>query len=199
MGWGGAVFPSFVGMAWPIPRTVELNTIKHEAISGKNIRIANWSYPKYHYEVPQNYLRLIQGAAEWPTLEGFFNSVSGPAGLWGYNDPNDNTATNQTFGTGDGATTTFQLIRAFGGFNMPVFLINGTPTVNVAGSPTSSFTLSPYGAVVFASAPAASAALTWSGNFYMPCQFDEDTMIFENFMSQLARVKSIKFSTAKLP
>jgi uncharacterized protein (TIGR02217 family) len=193
------VFPSLPGLAWSIKRSAELNTIKHEAISGKNIRIANWTYPKYHYEVPLNFLRSAAAYQEWQTLEGFYNSVNGPAGLWAYDDSNDDTATNEGLGEGDGTTTAFQLVRAFGGQAGPVFLVNGTPTITVGGTPTTAFSVSAYGVVSFTAAPAAGALVAWSGNFYMPCQFDDDKLDVENFMFQLARVKSLKFSTVKLP
>src|SRR5579872_3365397 len=193
------VFPTLPGLAWSIKRSAERNTIKHDAISGKTVRIANWTYPKYHYEVPFNFLRSAAVYQEWQTLEGFYNSVNGPAGLWAYDDPNDDAAVDQGFGEGDGTTTSFQLVRAFGGQAAPVFLINGTPTITVGGTPTSAFGVSAYGVVTFDAAPPANAALAWSGNFYMPCQFDDDTLAVENFMYQLARVKSLKFSTVKLP
>ena len=192
------VFPSLPGLAWSIKRSAERNTIKHDAISGKNVRIANWTYPKYHYELPFNFLRSASAYLEWQTLEGFYNSVNGPAGLWAYDDPNDDTVSSEGFGVGDGATTNFQLVRAFGGQVGPVFLVNGVPTITVAGTPTTAFSVSAYGVVTFNTAPAAGALVAWSGNFYMPCQFDDDRLDVENFMYQLARVKSLKFSTVKL-
>jgi uncharacterized protein (TIGR02217 family) len=193
------VFPSLPGLAWSIKRSVERNTIKHDALSGKNVRIANWTYPKYHYEVPFSFLRSASAFAEWQTLEGFYNSVNGAAGLWAYDDPNDDTATNQGFGEGDGVTASFQLVRAFGGQAAPVFLVNGNPTIMIDGTPTMAFSVSAYGVVTFGAPPSANALLTWTGNYYMPCQFDEDRIDVENFMFQLARVKSLKFSTVKLP
>jgi uncharacterized protein (TIGR02217 family) len=193
------VFPTLPGLAWSIKRTVERNTIKHDSIGGKNIRIANWTYPKYHYEVPFNFLRSAAAYAEWQTLEGFYNSVNGPAALWAYDDPNDDGVTDQGFGEGDGTTTAFQLVRAFGGQVGPVFLVNGTPTITVGGTPTTDFTISAYGVVTFTTAPGSGNVLAWTGNFYMPCQFDDDNLEVENFMFQLARVKSLKFSTTKLP
>jgi uncharacterized protein (TIGR02217 family) len=193
------VFPSLPGLAWSINRSVERNTIKHDALSGKNVRLANWTYPKYHYELPFNVLRSAAAYQEWQMLEGFYNSVNGPAGLWAYDDPNDDTVTSQGFGEGDGATTSFQLVRAFGGQAAPVFLVSGTPSITIDGTPTTAFSVSAYGVVSFETPPPASALLVWSGSYFMPCQFDDDKLDVENFMFQLARVKSLKFSTVKLP
>lgn len=203
MGWTGPVFPALPGLAWPVTRSKVWNTVKHDAISGKRVRFGNWTYPQYKYQLGLNFLRSASAFAEWQTLEGFIDSVQGAAQLWGYSDPNDNAVSNQGFGTGDGTTTSFQLVRALGGFAAPVFLLNGTPTITVGGTPTSAFTVSAYGVVTFNSAPAADAALVWVGgnnpDFYQPCRFDDDTTDIENFMSQLLRAKKLAFTTEKLP
>ena len=197
------IFTPPIGLGWSVKRTVQWDTVKHDAISGKKVRFGNWTYPLYHYEVPLNILRAAASYQEWQSFEGFVNSVGGAAQLFGYSDPNDNAVSNQGFGEGDGTTTSFQLVRALGNFTAPVYLINGTPTLTVGGAPAGSFSVSAYGVVTFASAPAADAALVWVGgnnpDFYQPCYFDDDTTEVENFMSQLMRVKSLKFSTVKLP
>ena len=64
-------------------------------------------------------LRSAAAYLEYQTLQGFINSLYGGTGLFLFNDVNDNTATAQGFGQGgqgDGVTTTFQLVRTFGGF-----------------------------------------------------------------------------------
>jgi uncharacterized protein (TIGR02217 family) len=199
------VFPTLSALGWPVKRPVNWNTVKQDAQSGKRTRVPLYSYPTYSYELTINALSsaaIAFGglvALEWQTLLGFINSVQGPAQLWAYNDPNDNSATNQDFGTGNGTATAFQLVRSLGGFTEPVFLVNGTPVIEVAGSPTTPTSISPYGVVNFSSPPANGAALTWSGFFYWPCRFDDDSIEFSNFMSTLAEIKSLKFSTEKLP
>lgn len=199
MAWDGPVFPTLPGLGWPVVRTVVWNTIMHDAISGKRTRFGNWTYPQYKYQVTLNFLRSAAIFAEWQAFEGFINSVQGAAQVFGYDDPNDDTATDQGFGNGDGSTTAFQLVRALGSFAAPVNLINGTPTIAVAGTPTAAFSISPYGVVTFNSAPGSGDALTWSGQYYWPCRFDDDTTDIENFMYQLLRSKQLKFSTEKLP
>ena len=195
------VFPSLSilpGRSFPIPRTQRWNTPSADALSGKRIRYPNWTYPQYAYEVPFNVLRSNLGFTEWQQLEGFFASVLGNGLLWAYDDPNDDTVANQLFGTGDGTTTAFQLVRSLGGQTMPVYIINGTPSFTVGGVTTAG-TVSPYGVVTFASPPAAGAVLEWSGMYYMPCRFDDEMVEFVNFMSGVFSVKSMKFSTEKLP
>lgn len=196
------IFPALPGFGWPVTRSKVWSGPKHDALSGKRIRSSNWTFPQYKYQIVLNFLRA-NALQEWQTLEGFIDSVQGPAQLWGFNDQNDNSVSDQEFGIGDGTSTSFQLVRTLGGQTAPVFLINGTPSLTVGGSPASGFSVSAYGVVTFNTAPATSAQLVWVGgnnpDFYWPCRFDDDTADIENFMSQLMRVKKLAFTTEKLP
>ena len=192
------VFPSLIGLAWPVMWSPRWNYNKQDALSGARTRTSYMSYPVYDAEVAFNVLRFAQG--EWQQLQGFINAVQGGTGLWLYDNPNDDAAVAQDFGEGDGASTTFQLVRALGGFAEPVFFPNVIADVNVAGVPVSSadYNVTPTGQVVFDTPPANGAALTWDGTFYWGCRFDDDSFQFDNFMSQLLRMKSLKFSTEKI-
>lgn len=197
------VFPSLPGFMFPVKRAVIWDTVKADALSGKRTRFANWTYPIYKYEIGFDFLRADPSLVEWQTLEGFINSMAGAYGLFGFNDVNDNTATAQGFGQGDGTTTAFQLVRALGGFAAPVFLpvLSGglVTEIDVGGTPTTAYTVSPYGAVTFNTPPALGAALQWTGQFYQPCRFDEDVTGFSNDLKNWFSLPSLKFSTEKLP
>ena len=170
------------------------------ALSGKRDRQTLFTYPIYSYEIPFSMLRSDSVNLEWQQLMGFINSLYGGVLLFGYSDPDDNAVTNQEFGVGDGKTTgPFQLVRALGNFVEPVFLINGAPAVEVAGTPTTAFTLDSYGRITFNSPPANGAALTWSGSYYMPCRLDDDTTNFSKFLNQFFELPKLRFSTEKLP
>lgn len=199
-GWTGPVLPSLIGQAFPIKGpSPNWSSVKQDALSGKRVRYSLYTYPTYSYEISFNVLRTAAALAELQTLRGFINSVAGPVQLWGYTDPNDKSVSGQEFGTGDGATTAFQLVRTLGGFTEPVFLLNGAPSIYVNSTLTAPASISGYGVVNFSSAPASGAALTWSGSFYWPCRFDEDVTQFENNLSGFFRLSSLKFSTEKLP
>jgi hypothetical protein len=197
------VFPSLPGLTFPVKRSANWSTVKQDALSGKRTRYPLWTYPTYTWEVSFDVLRTTAAFLEWQTLEGFIKSVQGPAQLFAYLDANDSVATAQSFGVGDGTTTTFQLVRSLGGFAEPVFLpvlSAGLVTqVTVAGTPTTAYTVSTYGAIVFSSAPTLGAALAWTGTFRFGCRFDDDATGFSNFMSGLFELKSLKFSSEKLP
>jgi hypothetical protein len=195
------IFPALPGLAYPVKRTPKWSGSRQESLSGKKVRTSFFSYPIWAYTLPFNILRSGSAFLEWQQLAGFINAVNGGTGLWLYNDVNDNSATAQEFGVGDGVTSTFQLVRALGGFIEPVFFPNVITNIEIAGTPTSAYTqgASNPGAITFNSPPANGAALTWTGTFYWGCRFDDDAFDFENFYSQMMRLKALNFSTEKLP
>jgi len=196
------IFPALPGLAFPVTRRTLWDTIKNDSLSGKRVRFSNRSYPTYAYEVSfgdTGFLRSSAAFPEWQQLQGFVNRLVGGTALFLYDDVTDDAATAQPFGTGDGASTTFQLVRTLGGFTEPVFFPNVITGVTVDGVATGGFSLTSYGAIVFPSPPNAGAALAWSGTFYWGCRMDEDDHIFSNIMLNLFELKSLRFSTEKLP
>ena len=108
--------------------------------------------------------------------------------------------TGQSLGVGDGATTVFQLVRAFGGFIEPVLAPNVVSAVYLAGvaqSP-SSYSVNPTtGLLTFTTAPASGAAITADFSYYFRCRFAEDTVDFEKFMAVLYRAQKLAFVSLK--
>jgi uncharacterized protein (TIGR02217 family) len=92
-------------------------------------------------------------------------------------------ATDQPIGTGDGATTAFQLVKTYTSgpsnwtrtINKPV---DGTALVSVSGTAlTSGFSVdSTTGIVTFATAPASGAAIAAGFEFDVPVRFDTDSL-----------------------
>ena len=72
----------------------------------------------------------------------------------------------------------------------PVICVNG------ALQDSSTYTMS-SGVVTFATPPASGAALSWNGYFGFLCRFDDDAIDFEQFMSNLWRVDSVKFRSVR--
>lgn len=136
------LFPTLTGQGWSISRTSEFSNRKPVSVSGKQVAIADWSYPRYTWEVVFNLLRQGSGFytpndsfAEMATLLGFFDSRQGGFDTFLYQDQDDNAVTNQGIGTGDGTTVGFQLARSFGGFVVPVLAPNVVSQVTVSGTP----------------------------------------------------------------
>jgi uncharacterized protein (TIGR02217 family) len=191
------VFPTMLGLAFPVVKRDLWSTLKQDAISGKGTRVQLWTFPRYQWELTFSMLRGANSYTELQSLLGFINSVGGAAQCFYYSDPSDGTATNQNFGTGDGTTTTFQLARTLGGFSEPV-QSPAVSSVAVNGTTTSAFSLGTAGLVTFSTAPAVSAVLTWTGTYNWLCRFDDDAAEFSEFMMNVWEVKKLSFTSVKL-
>ena len=194
-------FPTMPALGFPVVKRDLWSTLKQEAVSGKSTRVQLWSFPRYQWEITIAALRQgsFAGTAytELANFLGFINSVGGAAQCFFYDDPSDDGATNQPFGSGDGTTRSFQLQRTLGGFAEPV----QSPTVSqifVNGTPSGAWSLDAGGIVTFTAAPASGASLTWTGSFTWLCRFDEDTAEFSEFMMDMWEVKKLSFTSVKL-
>lgn len=191
-------FPSLPGLEWPVVRTRMGKTMVQEAISGKETRIQVWAYPKYKWSLSFSALRSSAAFEELQTLFGFINSLAGSVSPFYYQDTDDNAATAQSLGTGDGSTTVFQLVRAFGGFVEPVQSPAAIASVTLAGTPTSSYTLGNAGLITFASAPSPGAAIAWTGTFNWLCRLLNDNQAFSQDMATFYSAKGLEFQSIKL-
>jgi len=197
------VFPVFPGVTFPVKRSAKWKTVPQESISGQETRLALWSYPRWKYELSFEFLRTYGSYTEWQTMIGFINSMNGSAGVFQYYDITDSIATAQSIGTGDGTNKSFQCVRSYGGFLEPVFapvtisVYSTVSSVITLVSPTL-YTVSQTGQVVFTTAPATGAIISWTGTFNWLCRFDDDEIKAQEDMSGFWSIKSCMFSTVKL-
>lgn len=194
------VYPGLPGLAWSSTRSPLWKTGRTETTSGREFRVRYQTSPRYHYKLSYDVLRETGSLVELQTIMGFFNLMGGSFDTFLFNDADDNTATAQQFGVGNASATEFQLVRARGGFAEPVYDLNAAPSIYVAGVlkiAGAHYTVSAVGVVTFLTAPAASAALTWTGTYYWRCAFVNDTTEFTQFMKQLWEAKTVEFRTQK--
>jgi hypothetical protein len=217
------VFPYLPGLGWPVTRSPgDFDTVTQVAMSGKEVRFANRTQARYKYELvveslSSNSANANLVAQSKQTLEGFFNQCLGGALIFNYWDVDDCQVTAQEFSVGDGVTTSFQLGRASGGWVDLIFAPLNQAGPVVVPNPNGAGTINaPYpapliydnsslvssanytitnGLVAFNYAPTSGHALTWTGNFYWPCNFDDDTLALAKFMGGLWEAKSIKFTS----
>lgn len=193
-----AVFPVLKGLTFPAEKTPLWSTKIQQSASGKETRIGFWSYPIWQYSVSYDILRSDSVNAELQTLLAFFNARQGAFDDWLFDDPDDNTAAAEPFGTGDGTTTSFQLSRSLDGIAEPVRAVNTVSAVTSNGSPAGSYTVNyNTGVITFATAPASGRALAWSGTFYWRCRFMDDQMTASKFMREFWETRSLKFQSVK--
>jgi uncharacterized protein (TIGR02217 family) len=160
--------------------------------SGRETRNQNWTYPLHLYDVAYG----VKTQAQMNALIAFFHLHYGRAVGFLYQDPEDYqvpttdglgaTASDGILGTtglGDGSTTSFQMHKRYiVGASTKTRKItrpkNGTISIYKGGVLQSSgFTINyATGIVTFTPAPANGVAVTWQGDFYVPCRFDTDTL-----------------------
>lgn len=203
-----SVFPTLAGLGWSVTRREIWKTRSQEAISGKETRIADWSYPRHQWALGFDFLRqgALSGTAysEFAQLAGFFDLRQGMFDSFLYADADDNAVTGQAIATGDGATTAFAFVRSFGGFAEPILAPNVVSHVylnGVAQSP-GGYTVNGWGSaspgtLVFGTPPGSGVAITADFSFYFPCRFAADQMDFEKFMAALYSAKKISFVSLK--
>ena len=130
---GNAIFPTLPGLKWGVTKTPIWSTQVQKSTSGRELRAGYYSYPLWKFSLSFEVLRNKQGLAELEELAGFFNARRGSLESFLYEDPTDNTVTNQLIGMATNGQTQFQLLRSFGGFIEPVMAVKGNPVVKVNG------------------------------------------------------------------
>jgi len=194
-----SIFPVLPGRGFSTVKTPRFRTKTQQASSGREFRLGYWSYPLWNFALVFNVLRdtpnvevRVAPFNELVLIEGLFLSMLGSFDNFLFDDVTDDAVTDHLFGTGDGAKTQFQLVRAWGGFAEPVMNVNALTNIKKAGvaqnNPTD-YTISSTGLVTFAVAPAAAAALTWTGTYYYRCRFEQDELDFDEFLYNLWQLK----------
>ena len=166
------------------------------------MRASNFAAPTWSFKVGYEFIRDRVTAAELARLYGFFNTRQGQYGSFFYFDPGDNTVVNQPVASGDGQLSTFQLTRTVAAGTPyaclePVYALNGTPAVTLAGQPTTAFSVGPYGSITFDAPPPEGAAIAWSGGFLFWCHFTQDALAPAQMLKSLWSLSGLSFESLK--
>jgi len=149
------------------------------AASGRQFTDAAWQYPLHRWDVSQG----LNDPTRYAELRAFFLAVAqGRANAWRFKDWTDYAAT-ASDGRAiaiAGSTTTFQLVKRYTSGSSTLDRLISKPVstgfaILVSGSPPTYSLNATTGIVTIAAAPAASA-ITWSGEFDVPCAFDTDAL-----------------------
>lgn len=180
------------------------STIVQQTASGHEIRVARQAQAVHRLSLRTE----LQTATQAKTLKAFALARRGALHSFKVKDWSDFTsnadgetaATNldQLIGTGDGTTTTFQLVKRYeiSGPNEYVrtitLPISGTVVAALDGAPTTAFTVSGTGQIVFSSAPANGVVITAGFQFYVPVRFTLD-------VDRWTRLQADAFNVWSLP
>ena len=207
-----AVFPSLPGLGWSVTKAPQFKTRIQKGITGRELRISDQLYPIWIFTLTFPVLRDKWDARasgfgsrgnydELRTLVGFFLSQYGAQQSFLFDDPTDDSITAQSIGTGDGATTSFQLVRTMNGFAEPISAPNVVSAVYLNGvvdSPANYSVNAASGVVTFTSPPGGGVAITADFSYYFRVRFADDSNEFENFMLQLWQLKQVKLQSVLL-
>jgi uncharacterized protein (TIGR02217 family) len=199
------ILPTFAGLDFPVSKSPITSTRVLTAASGKEYRNKNWSYNRWKFSLPIEFLRTYGSFREFQTLVSFILSQSGMYGNWLFSDPTDNTVTDQVIAVADGTTRSFSLLRTIGStfnYDEPILAVNTISSVKVSGTLTTDYTLSSTNGyandtIVFNSTPSASAPIEVSFSFYFVCRFLQDDLEFQNFTGGRWNVKKLDFESVK--
>lgn len=146
--------------------------------NGHERRNAEWSQARHRYTAPFNNIT----DAEYRLIKKMFNACRGQLHGFLFKDHLDYQATDEAFGTGDGATVAFQLVKKStidGETYTRTITRPVTGVVVKEAGVTKTGTLdTTTGIFTFDTAPANGAALTWTGEFRIPVRFASDWLPF---------------------
>ncbi len=119
-----ATFPLLAGQDISFTKKPTFSTIVAPHVSGREVRDALYQNPIWQFEASFNALNSSPGdiygggvgAQSLQAIMGLFLQCQGQYGTFLFYDPTDYAVAAQGFGMGDGATTTFQLLRSLGSF-----------------------------------------------------------------------------------
>ena len=202
------LLPQLRGLQYPIGKTPNWHTIKNRTATGLPTYLQMYSFPWYTFKLSFSYLEDADSEADdIHTLLGFFNRVGGAGQSFLFADSNfeNNSVSSQSFGIGDGTSTTFQLTRVYGEFPEPIYGLLMTPVITstVNGTETmltvnTNFTWDTNGTIHFVTAPVSGAILKWTGEWYYRVHFKDDTAEFQQLFYRGWGLESIELESVKL-
>jgi uncharacterized protein (TIGR02217 family) len=210
------VLPKLAGQDWSVKKTPTFQTRIQRAASGRELRVLDYPYPLWQFELVWEALGDNLGqpantssigsllATDLRTLMGFFLAAQGAFATFLYDDPTDDYVAGQQIGVGTGTSAQVPLVRTFGApgaiFSEPVTAPNLVSAIYLNGirQPSSSYSVDPTsGLVTFATAPPAGAVITADFSYYFRCRFMSDAYSFENFMYRLWSLKKLDFISVR--
>ncbi|WEK48502.1 MAG: DUF2460 domain-containing protein [Candidatus Kaistia colombiensis] len=170
--------------------------------SGGERRNARWAESRRRYDAGYG----VRSLADVHQVIAFFEERRGKLFGFRWRDRADDasappgtepTATDQTVGTGDGATTVFALKKTYGGLHAPYERpiakpVAGSVRIAIDGAALEDFWVDPAtGVVTLAEAPVEGATITAGFRFDVPVRFDTDQMVINLAAFEAGEIPSI--------
>lgn len=180
-----------------------------ELASGAEERNASWANSRRRYDVAYG----IRRADDLAAVVAFFEARNGRLHGFRFKDWADFKSclpsqtpgpSDQSIGTGNGSTNTFQLTKRYtsGAQSWTRAIakpVAGTITIALNGTPQASgWSVSPTGLITFTTAPAAGVAITAGFEFDVPVRFDTDALDVTLDLERLGSITSIPLIELRL-
>lgn len=197
------VLPYVPGRTFIEGKTPRWRTQVNEATSGRETRRKIWTYPRWKFQINNEFLRnpATMSQSELVKILAFFNMHAGGYQEFFYMDDEDKSVEDMPFAVGNGVRTSYQMTRTMSvgtiTFTEPVRGFYGTPVVKLNGTPTVAFTMGEYGNIIFNTAPGNGVVITWTGQFFFCCRFDDSEATFEQMFSRIWAGGSPSFTSVK--
>lgn len=197
-------FPVLAGQGWSVHKRPTFSTRVASHVSGREVRGALYAATLYEFELTFDALASTPtgalaglGTTSMQTLLGFYLQCQGQLGTFLYVDPTDSTAKGQAIAAGDGVTTSFTLVRTLASFTEPVSYVTQLGAVYLNGVAQTGYSVAAPNLVTFATAPAAGVGITADFGYAFLCRFLDDQQDFENVMTGLWSLASLKFRSVR--
>jgi len=197
------LFPTLAGLTWNIVKKPKFSTVIAPHVSGREVRVSNYSYPLWEWDMTYEFLRA-DSHNELQTLMGFFLQRQGSFDTFLYKDANEvNVIVGGSVGAGDGALTKYTFYKTYAGFTEPIGYVNPATlhvffTVGgVTTEQTTGWTFVSPNQIVFDVPPATGTTITASYTWYYRVRFGEDAQDYSNFMYQLWELKKLTLQSVK--
>lgn len=188
------IYPVLPGLKPTVRVQPEWKSEIIEAWSGAETVIGRRQFPRWRYTLSYEVLRSDAALSERAQLMAFFNRHRGAGESFLFVDEEDNAVVDQNFGTTDGSTKTFQLVRTIDDWIEPVWAVVGNPVIKRGATTLAvgvDYTLGSLGQVVLTSAGSPGQALTWTGSYAMRVRFERDELQFDRFLQGLWQVATV--------
>ncbi|MEC4591597.1 DUF2460 domain-containing protein [Nitrospirillum amazonense] len=192
-----SIYPTLSGLGFSVTKKPTWSTKIATAASGRETRMAMWSAPIWEFTLTYDFLRDTAAANELKQLLGFYLQMQGAFTPFLFQDPDDGQATAQTIGVGDGASTSFTLVRTFGGYVEPVGGVIGGVTVYFNGARQTSGYSVAGSVLTFASPPVSGTVISADFQYAFLCRFKDDGLEFEKFAAQLWQAKQVNLISVR--
>jgi uncharacterized protein (TIGR02217 family) len=195
-----STFPKLSGLGWSVTRKPTFKTIISQAVAGQESRLTLWKNPIWEFDLTYEVLSDVPNGGITPlaVIMGFYLQAQGSGQDFLLNlqdltlNPSDGNIVGQIIGTGDGATTGFQLTRSIGAWREDVQVPNIVSAIYVDDAEVDTgWLVGPNGVIIFAAAPAAGATIKADFSWYYRVRFADDSLDFENFSFLLYQCQQV--------